>query len=556
VSIPDAARLPAPLVIERGEELAWDDRADIVVVGFGGAGVATAIEARDGGAEVIALDRFAGGGATRFSGGVVYAGGTSYQREAGFADSADNMFAYLSQEASPVSPATLRRFCDGSAADLDWLAANGVPFAATAFEDKTAYPPEGYFLYYSGNEKIPSYARKAAPAPRGHRVVGTGYTGRNLFDPLRGSALAKGVRLQSHSPVRRLIVDRAGTVLGVEAAIIPEARQAEHDAIYRKLNPMRPFAGPRHERAIAEAAAFEQQFTQTRLIRATRGVVLATGGFIYNLDMIRDHRPLYARIFKALVRIGSMGCDGSGIRLGQSVGGATGLMDEIFTSRAIVPPTGFAHGLLVDGEGRRLINEDAYTGFVGEAIGRQGNGGRAWLILDRDSYGEALRECLWPRKGLAMYTLPSLLNIMIGGSRKARDLASLARKCGIDSALLEKTVADNNVAAAGGAADRMGKAPENIRPVGKPPFRAINMDLGNRFASTLVFTLGGLLVDEESGAVKREDGSPIPGLYAAGRVGVGLCSKGYLSGLSIADTVFSGRRAARALIGETALPGQ
>lgn len=539
-----------PLVVEAADDIRWDDQADIVIVGFGGAGVAAAIEARDAGVDVVALDRFAGGGATRFSGGIVYAGGTPYQREAGFADSAENMFAYLSQEDSAVAPATLRRFCEGSAGDVAWLAANGVQFASMTFEDKTAYPPEGYFLYYSGNEKIPAYAEKAVPAPRGHRTVGTGYTGQAYFDPLRKSAITKGIRLQPHSPVRRLVVDRQGGVQGVEILVIPESRWAEHDAIYRKLDPMKPFANTRHEKAIAEASAFERQFGDTRRVRARGGVILATGGFIYNLDMIRTHRPLYARIFKALVRIGSMGCDGSGIALGQSVGGATDLMDEIFTSRAIVPPTGFVHGILVDGAGRRLINEDAYTGFVGDAIGRRAEEGKAWLILDSDSYREALKECLFPKKGLAMYTLPSLLNMIMGGTRKAPDLNRLAKKCGLDPSNLTASVLANNAAAQGIHGDPMGKAAENIRAVAKPPFRAINMDLGNKFAATLVFTLGGLVVDEESGAVKREDGSVIAGLHAAGRTAVGLCSKGYLSGLSIADTVFSGRRAARAILGK------
>ena len=56
-------------------------------------------------------------------------------------------------------------------------------------------------------------------------------------------------------------------------------------------------------------------------------------------------------------------------------------------------------------------------------------------------------------------------------------------------------------------------------------------------------TLGGLRVDEESGLVQREDGTLVPGLYAAGRSAVGICSNSYVSGLSLADCVFSGRRA-------------
>ncbi len=60
-----------------------------------------------------------------------------------------------------------------------------------------------------------------------------------------------------------------------------------------------------------------------------------------------------------------------------------------------------------------------------------------------------------------------------------------------------------------------------------------------------VLTLGGLVVDHATGRVLRADGTAVPGLYAAGRSAVGLCSRSYVSGLSIADCVFSGRRAGR-----------
>ena len=55
--------------------------------------------------------------------------------------------------------------------------------------------------------------------------------------------------------------------------------------------------------------------------------------------------------------------------------------------------------------------------------------------------------------------------------------------------------------------------------------------------------MGGLAVDEYSGQVKTLDGTGIEGLYAAGRTAVGIASNNYVSGLSIADGVFSGRRA-------------
>ena len=62
-------------------------------------------------------------------------------------------------------------------------------------------------------------------------------------------------------------------------------------------------------------------------------------------------------------------------------------------------------------------------------------------------------------------------------------------------------------------------------------------------------TLGGLRVDEQTGAVLDADDAPIPGLYAAGRAAVGLASNGYVSGLSLADCLWSGRRAGAAMAG-------
>jgi 3-oxo-5alpha-steroid 4-dehydrogenase len=62
-----------------------------------------------------------------------------------------------------------------------------------------------------------------------------------------------------------------------------------------------------------------------------------------------------------------------------------------------------------------------------------------------------------------------------------------------------------------------------------------------------MLTLGGLKVDEHSGLVRREDGSTIGGLYAAGRTAVGICSNVYMSGLAYADCIFSGRRVGRSV---------
>ena len=79
--------------------------------------------------------------------------------------------------------------------------------------------------------------------------------------------------------------------------------------------------------------------------------------------------------------------------------------------------------------------------------------------------------------------------------------------------------------------------------IGGGSYRAINMSIANRFGPTMLLTLGGLRVEEMSGNVLSNSGRIIRGLHAASRTAVGLCSHNNLSGVSLADGVFSGRRA-------------
>ena len=81
------------------------------------------------------------------------------------------------------------------------------------------------------------------------------------------------------------------------------------------------------------------------------------------------------------------------------------------------------------------------------------------------------------------------------------------------------------------------------------PYYALDISLDSKTLPCAVITFGGLTVDEKTGQVMRDDGSGIPGLYAAGRTAVGIPSNHYVSGLAIADCVFSGRRAARSALG-------
>src|SRR5258705_3133250 len=195
----------------------WDLEADVVVVGFGAAGACAALEAAATGASVLVLDRCGGGGATALSGGVGYAGGgTPQQRAAGVDDSPGAMFGYLRTEVGDAVPAaTLRQFCAGSVAMLAWLEGHGVPFEGSLCPDKTSYPTNRHYLYYSGSELSAAAAPSAGPpAPRGHRTKGRGTSGGLLYARLSAAVRAAGVRVVPQTTARELVTDPDGRVTG------------------------------------------------------------------------------------------------------------------------------------------------------------------------------------------------------------------------------------------------------------------------------------------------------------------------------------------------------
>jgi 3-oxo-5alpha-steroid 4-dehydrogenase len=536
--------IDAPLDIDGPGAVDWSDTADVVVVGWGAAGACAAIEARSGGASVIVIDRFGGGGASALSGGVVYAGGgTPYQQQAGFADTPQAMFDYLRHEVQGVvGDETLMRFCRDSVANLAWLESQGVRFGATMPDHKTSYPPEGKFLYYSGNEVVPACAGPAKPAPRGHRAVAKGQSGATLYAALKQATLKAGVRPLVQSAVRRLVRDRAsGRVLGVEAWQLPPdhpqtRRHAELDAMIPKWRLYQP---GKADAARREMARIEQAHAQPRLVRANGGVVLSTGGHIYNPDLVARHAPHYKRGWP----IGGAGCDGSGLRLGESVGAQAQGLSNVSGWRFITPPSAWPKGWVVNTQGQRFCNEQVYGATLGHAMIEK-QGGKAWLILDSGLRWQSTRQCLFGRLW-AFQSMPAMAMMWLG-AKKAATLEALAQVIGADPAQLRATADAANAAARGERDDPFGKSADMRHEQVRGPFIAINISIGEKLFPLATLTLGGLRVDEANGQVLDAQGQGVPGLHAAGRTAIGLPSAMYVSGLSLADCVFSGRRAGRA----------
>lgn len=535
-----------PIEISSADSQPWDRETDVIVVGFGGAGASAALQARECGAETILIDRFGGGGTTKYSGGVIYAGNTRFQREAGIEDSVDNMEAYLRQEVGDaVRPETLRRYCEGTAADLDWLIGHGVRYDSSAYLEKITYPPEGKYLYYSGNEKSPAFAAHARPAARGHRAVGPGFGGAHYIAALRAATLRQGVQQLLHTRVTRLVRDAGGHIVGVEAIMLPEHLHARHQALYESANPYVPHNHRRTEAALAKMAAMEESEGRTVLIRARGGVILSAGGYAYDPGEVGRTEPLLGRYYKESHRLSTMGNDGSALAMATGAGAATGYMDSIYIARNMAPPEALLEGILVNERGERFVAEDAYVSFIGRELAAQ-PGGNAWLILPARTFRQSIKDalfCGWQR--MKYFGAPMLLNYLLGGTKRGGDATKLGRKAGIDAAGLQATIREHDEAIRSGAPDKVGKTDVLRRPIGSGPLYAVNMAMANRHALTKFMTLGGLKVDEDTGAVVRENGAAIPGLYAAGMTAVGLHSNGYISGLSLGDGVFSGRRAAR-----------
>src|SRR6516225_2559559 len=461
--------------VDASEITEWDHGADVIVVGFGAAGSTAAFAASEAGAEVLVTERAGGpGGAAALAEGIVYlGGGTPIQAACGFEDSIDDMYRYLMAACGPdPDEPKIARYCAESLGHFDWLEARGVPFDPTFCAETSMAPTGTEGLVYSGGEDAYPFNQVARPAPRGHLAKTTRATGWLLMQHLAAAATAAGADVWADTRVDRLVL-HDGEVVGVQG----------------------------------------QRFGQTVSLRARRGVVLTAGGLIFNDNMLRRHCPPLVRgSFKG----GTEGDDGRGIRMAQAIGAATRNMYAGEVSLPITPPRTLIHGILVNGQGQRFINEDTYMSRVGQSALYDQNG-EVYLIVDEGCY-----EVNW--MGLA-------------ASWVCETAGQLEAEIGLPSGSLTGTVDLYNHHAGAREDPIFHKDRSWVRPL-VPPLGAFDLRIGP--APYAPFTLGGLETTVE-GEVLDLGGDPIPGLYAAGRTTAGVCAFGYASGLSIGDSTMFGR---------------
>jgi succinate dehydrogenase/fumarate reductase flavoprotein subunit len=465
---------------------AWDMETDIVIIGFGATGACAAIEAKQSGADVKLFERNSGsGGASGLSGGEIYLGGnggTEVQRAAGFEDSTEDFAAYLKMAGGPCADeAKCDLYAQEAVNHFNWLKAQGVPYRGNYMAGKIIEPMDDTTLIWSGSEAAAPFYKSAKPAPRGHVIQHMGWGGgRPLVDILEAKARDLGVDVIVDARAMALIKD-ADKIVG---------------AIFRIDN-------------------------KPVFVKARKGVVLATGGFVMNEEMRRKYCP---DTFKINDPIGDKD-DGTGINLGLSAGGDAIHMEQFFTTCPWTIPESHAKGVFVNIQGQRFINEDCYHGRVSRTAVDQ-PGDRVYLLLDSAHFEQP----------------PEFARMTIAGT--GNDWEEVERELEMPEGTLSRTMAFYNEHAREGRDPLFDKQPPILTPLDQGPFVALELHFQNSYFS--FFTLGGLKTSTD-GEVLDRAGAPIPGLFAAGRCTSGLPAwgHGYSSGMSLADCTFFGRQAGR-----------
>ncbi len=465
----------------------WDFETDVAVIGFGAAGACAAIEAATGGARVMLFERGSGsGGASALSGGEIYiggSGGTDAQRAAGFEDSTEDLAAYLKAAGGPCA--------DEAKCDLYARESLG----HYGWLQEQGIPYRGNFLPGKHIEPVDDST-----------LIWSGSEAAWPFSDLakpapRGHVIAHegwgGGR-----PMIDLLEARA-KALGVEVTTDARAVALVQDDARRVVG------------------VIVRIDNVNRFVRTAKGVILCTGGFAFNEDMRRRYCP---ETFKISSPIGDQD-DGVGIELGVSAGGDAVHMEQFFTTCPWTMPEPQAYGVFVNQSGQRFINEDCYHGRVSRVSVDQ-MGDRVYLLLDIAHFDEPL-----PMAGMT-----------IAGTGDSWE--EVEAELEMAPGTLSATMAFYNNHARDGRDPLFHKRAPILTPLDQGPFVALELNFATSYFS--FFTLGGLRTSTD-GEVLDRTGTPVAGLFAAGRCTSGLPAwgHGYSSGLSLADCTFFGRQAGR-----------
>ena len=485
--------------------------ADVVVVGAGGAGMTAAITAAAEGKSVVILESqsMVGGNSVRATGGM-NAGKTVYQDENEFGESAgvektlktaaekyaDNETItalaktvseqWAAYQANPTGyfdsvelmeldtmiggkgindPELVETLCANSADAIDWLDEHGITL-----------------------HNVSSFG--GASVKRIHRPVNaegkTVSVGSYMIPLLQENCEKAGVKMMLDTTATEILTDANGAAVGVKAT------------------------GASGETVTVNAKA----------------VVLATGGFGANLDMVVKYKPE----LKGFMTTNAPGIQGQGIEMAQAIGAATVDMDQIQIHPTVEANTAalITEGLRGDGavlineEGKRFIDEVGTRDVVSAAEIAQ-TGSYSWLVVDQ-----------------AMADASSVIQgyIKKGYTVTGATYEELGKAMGVDAAAFAETMEKWNGCVEAKNDPDFGRT-SFANPLNTAPYYAVKVTAG------VHHTMGGLKINANT-EVLNEKGEVIPGLFAAGEVTGGVHGANRLGGNAVADFTVFGRIAGAA----------
>ena len=487
-----------------GETVSYD--ADVVVIGAGGAGMTAAMTAADAGQKVVIVESQAmvGGNSARATGGM-NAAKTVYQDENEFNEAAgvektlktaaekyaDNETItalaktvseqWAAYQANPTGyfdsvelmeldtmiggkgvndPALVETLCENSADAIDWLDEHGITL-----------------------HSVSSFG--GASVKRIHRPVNaegkTVSVGSYMIPLLEENCQKAGVQILLNTTATKILTDANGAAVGIEAT------------------------GSTGETVTVNA----------------KSVVLTSGGFGANLDMVVKYKPE----LKGFMTTNAAGIQGQGIEMATAIGADTVDMDQIQIHPTVEANTAalITEGLrgdgavLINAEGQRFIDEVGTRDVVSAAEIAQ-TGSYSWLVVDQ-----------------AMADASSVIQgyIKKGYTVTGQTYEELGEAMGVDADAFAETMDKWNSYVEAKNDPDFGRT-SFANPLNTAPYYAIKVTAG------VHHTMGGLKINTNTEVLKA-DGSVIPGLFAAGEVTGGVHGANRLGGNAVADFTVFGR---------------
>lgn len=487
-----AAALPMLVGSARAATTSWDETWDLVIIGSGFAGLAAAIEAKKLGVErVVILEKMPYyGGNSAINGGLFAAPGTPLQEQEGVNDSADIMVADQVRAGRGVADEPLLRH----------VASNAMAALQMCLDAGSEFHP---YLQQLGGHSVPRTYQTTVSC------------GAGITQPLLKACREAGVETRNRCKFDRFVQDEDGRVVGVKIA-----------------------TGYYYDRDVSEGPAMN--------IRATRGVLIATGGFSQNIPLRMAQDPT---LTDEVTSTNAPGATGEAMLEMFKLGAIPVHLAYIQSGPWASPDEGgfgyvsnysiynFPHSIAVNrATGKRFMNEiaDRKTRADAELANRDA-AGRPMPPLLITSYDDARQH---PSAGKVL---------KYGVGWKFDDLDALAAEFGTPLDALKQQIEEYNSYVRDGVDKQFGKPMEKIKDKFiRAPYMVV------RLWPKVHYTQGGVAINVKAEVINAANRRPIPGLYAAGEVTGGIHGVSRLGSCSIPECMVMGITAARSMAGGAA----